>query len=223
MLRAGPPPPGSSASTLSRPTSRMRSRWGRTVLGWRSRLSATSAVVSGHRRAGQLEVDGVAGVVAEGLEHRQPTIAAPVEFTRAPSVESRGARHRHPAHRGRGAGPPPRGDRPRAGRRRRRPRHGPRRQVDADGTVDRDPGPHHRRLPAAGPAPDRRRRRGSAPPLASPRHASTGPRWTPSRRPHAMGRARWHAARDGAAHGGARSTPGCWPSPPARAAWASRR
>ena len=68
----GRPPCARRCATSSRPTSRMRSRWGRTVFGCRPSASAMSAVASGFGRAGQLEVDGVARVVAEGLEEVEP-------------------------------------------------------------------------------------------------------------------------------------------------------
>ena len=63
-----PTPPWSSMRTSSRPTSRMRSRWGRTVLACRSRRVGDLGGGQRAGRAGQLEVDGVPGVVAQRLQ-----------------------------------------------------------------------------------------------------------------------------------------------------------
>ena len=109
----------------------MRSRCGRTVLGCRSRLSAISAVASGDGRPGQLEVDRVAGVVAERLQELEARRAGGgggvghvvVEFTRLRPVESGRARRR-PPHPRRRDGAAPRRHRPRARQRHRRARHG---------------------------------------------------------------------------------------------------
>ena len=85
----------------------MRSRWGRTVLGCRSSVSAISAVASGRGRPGQLEVDGVAGVVAERLQDgRAGQRGASVtrrayrrtEFTRACAGRIRRRGRIRPAH-----------------------------------------------------------------------------------------------------------------------------
>ena len=227
--------PGRRSSTSSSPTSRMRSRWGRTVLACRSSVSAISAVASGTRRAGQLEVDGVAGVVAERLEQRRagarPAVAGSVGHRHRGVYTGCAGRiracRRPPlptpddvmARAARASSTPSwaatssssgmvRGRRRR--RRRRRRRHHR---------------PHHRRLPAAGPDPARHPRPGSARCPASPTVEARVDRDDPgARRPRPWRKARWNVAQR------AEDTVGRPPttrvdrsSPRARAASASRR
>ena len=152
-------------------------------VGCRPSVSAISAVASGRGRAGQLEVDRVAGVVAERLQQLEPRRLdlgslghAPWSLHGSRPVESGSCPPPRSPPRTTCMARAPRRDRPRARQRHRRARHGQGRPGRARRRRRRHHRPHHRRLPAAGPDPARRPRPGRLAARASPTSRSTGPR-----------------------------------------------
>ena len=152
--------------------------------------------------------------------------ATQVEFTAM--TDSRRIRRRPPeqpiAGGPRGGGPrlPAGGGRPRAGRHHRRPRHGPGRHRRGR-RRHRRRGPDHRRLPAAQPDRAGRRRATCGRSTGCARSRSQVAAMDADERAAVMARARWKAREDAPETADRRRRPGCWPSPRARAASASRR
>ena len=160
---------------------------------------------AGRGGPGQLQVDGVPGVVAQRLQDVQPAHLLPrVRYYRRSPVKSRRA---PAAHLRRRHGHPPGGGRPRAGRRHRRARHGQRRGGERRRLGRGHRRPDHLRLPAAGPDPRRRAVEGQRP-------AGRRRRQGPLRRDEPGAAQRGHAAgaevggQPGAGHRGAPDRPG---------------